>query len=62
MKRRFPKTNIEGIEPADSSLDFLNGTFGVCKVARIYGVPIRYEDDKWPTCDAHYFSDEEAVI
>ncbi len=59
LKRRFPNTSIGRIRKPDSPLDLLTGTYGACTVAAIYGIPIRYEKDKWPTCEALYLSDEQ---
>lgn len=58
LKRRFPNTALSRIDQPDSPLDILTGTFGACTVAGIYGFPIRYAKDQWPTCEAHYLSDE----
>jgi hypothetical protein len=59
LQRRFPNTSIGRIDQPDSPLDLLTGTFGACTVAAIYGIPIRYEKDKWPTCEALYLTDEQ---
>ena len=59
LKRRFPSTSIGRIDRPDSPLDLLSGTFGACTVAAIYGIPIRYEKNNWPTCEAQYLSDEQ---
>ena len=60
LKRRFPSTSIGRIDQPDSALDLLTGTFGACTVAAMYGIPIRYEKNNWPTCEAQYLSDEQA--
>ena len=57
--RRFPGSPIGGIDPADKSLDLLTGTYGVCVVAGMYGVPIRYDRDRWPVCEHHVLTPEE---
>ena len=59
LKRRFPNTSIGRIDEHDSLLDLLTATYGACTVAAMYGIPIRYEKDKWPTCEAQYLSDEQ---
>ena len=59
LRRRFPGTRIGGIDRTDGPLDLLTGTFGACLAAAIYGVPIIYAADKWPTCAAQYLSAEQ---
>ncbi|MBC8183011.1 hypothetical protein H8E88_18055 [candidate division KSB1 bacterium] len=58
LKHRFQNTSIGKIDQPDTPLDLLTGTFGACTVSAIYGIPIRYGKDKWPTCEAQYLSDE----
>ena len=59
LRRRFAGTCIGRIDRPDSPLDLLTGTFGACSVAAIYGVPILYTRDNWPTCTHQYLSDEQ---
>ncbi len=59
LKRRFPGTQIGGIDQPDTPLDLLTGTYGACTVAAIYGVPIVYTDDNWPNCAHEYLTDEQ---
>lgn len=59
LKRRFSGTQIGGIDRPDAPLDLLTGTYGVCTVAAIYGVPIVYADNNWPNCGHDYLTDEQ---
>lgn len=60
LRRRFPGTAIGGIHRDDDSpLDLLTGVYGGCLVAAIYGVPVLYAPDQWPTCAPHFLTDEE---
>ena len=59
LARRFPGTAIGGIDSSEMPLDLLTGTYGVCSVAAMYGIPIRYDQDRWPVCEHHYLSPEE---
>ena len=54
LKRRFPGTTIGGIDRPDKPLDVLTGTFGSSLIAGIYGIPIVYAENNWPT-NAHQF-------
>ena len=60
LRRRFPGTSIGGIDRADAPLDLLTGVQGACTIAGIYGLPILYAADRWPTCDGPFLSDEQA--
>lgn len=53
LAQRFAGTGIGGINRPP---DLLTGTYGVCSVATIYGIPIRYARDRWPVCEKHYLS------
>lgn len=60
IDRRFPGNQIgksEGELP-----DLLTGLYGACSVAAIYGVPVRYEKEQWPTSEHAHISDEELSI
>jgi hypothetical protein len=59
LKRRFPGTCTGGIDRPDRPLDLLTGTYGACTVAAIYGVPIVYAEDSWPSCAHAYLTDEQ---
>ncbi|MDX2443483.1 MAG: uroporphyrinogen decarboxylase family protein [Bacteroidales bacterium] len=58
IDRRFPGNRI-GVIDQERSLDLLTGLHGACTVAAIYGVPIRYEADKWPTSEHFSLPEEE---
>lgn len=60
LARRFPGTAIGGIDQPEEPFDLLTGTYGVCSVAGMYGVPIRYDCDRWPVCE-HDFLDLEEI-
>lgn len=53
---RFEGTVIGG---TDRPLDLLTGAYGVCCVAAIYGVPVRYARDRWPVCEKRYLSTDQ---
>ena len=57
LERRFPGTFIG--KTSDGTLDFLTGTYGASAIAAIYGVPVRYDSEQWPTSEHQYFTDEE---
>lgn len=59
LARRFPGTAIGRIDQPEEPLDLLTGTYGVCSVAGMYGVPIRYDRDRWPVCEHYVLSPEE---
>jgi hypothetical protein len=59
LKRRFPGTQIGGIDRPAAPLDLLTGTYGACTVAAIYGVPIVYAENNWPNCAHDYLTDEQ---
>lgn len=59
IKRRFPGTSIGGIDNPEKPLDLLTGTYGCVSVAAIYGIPIVYADDNWPSCEHSYLKDDE---
>ncbi len=56
LQRRFPGLNIGR---PHAPLDLLTGTYGACTIAAIYGIPIRYEKNRWPICEHHYLTDDE---
>lgn len=57
LERRFPGTAIGRINY--KTIDLLTGTFGASAIAAIYGVPIRYDEEQWPTSEHQYLSEEE---
>jgi len=58
IDRRFPGINI-GKHDDENTPDLLTGLFGACSVAAIYGVPVRYEKDQWPTSEHMHISERE---
>lgn len=60
LKRRFPNSNIGGINNPGKSPDLLTGTYGCVSVAAIYGIPIVYTENNWPNCEHTYLSDDQA--
>ena len=57
LDKRFPGTPIGS--NSENTTDILTGLYGASSVAAIYGVPIRYDSEQWPTSEHHYFSDKE---
>jgi len=57
LERRFPGTAIGRMD--ENPVDLLTGTFGASAIAAIYGVPIRYDEEQWPTSEHQYFSEDE---
>ena len=57
LERRFPGTSVGKF--GDGHIDLLTGTYGASAIAAIYGVPIRYDREQWPTSEHKYLSDEE---
>lgn len=43
------------------TLDLLTGINGACSIAAIYGVPIRYEKDQWPTSEHQFIPEAEML-
>ncbi len=56
IKTRFPGKNIGIIS---NNPDLLTGTYGACAIAAIYGMPVVYSIDNWPTCGHKPLSDSE---
>ena len=59
LRRRFPGTAAGGIDRPDEPSDLLTGTFGVCTVAGIYGLPLVYSKDNWPDSQRRYLTDDQ---
>ncbi len=59
IRRRFPDTSIGLVNQPDEPLDLLTGTFGANTIAAIYGIPIQYFSNQWPTAIKKYFSNEQ---
>ena len=57
LKKRFPGTIIG--QNGGGTLDILTGTYGASAIASIYGIPIRYDQEQWPTSEHQYLTDEE---
>ena len=57
LGKRFPGTEIG--KNGENTTDILTGTYGASAIAAIYGVPIRYDNEQWPTSEHHHFSDDE---
>jgi len=56
LKNRFPGISIGQISQEQETPDLLTGTFGCTAVAAIFGVPIVYVEDGWPTTAPEYLS------
>lgn len=54
LDRRFPGYGIG----AGIAGDALTGTYGACVVAAMFGLPILYASDQWPTCAGPYLDDD----
>ncbi len=57
LDKRFPEANIGS--NGENTTDILTGTYGGSAIAAIYGVPIRYDSEQWPTSEHRIFSDDE---
>jgi hypothetical protein len=57
LKNRFPGTDIGRMN--GNPVDLLTGTFGASAIAAMYGVPIRYNQEQWPTSEHQYLSDDQ---
>ncbi|MCK9412159.1 MAG: hypothetical protein M0Q53_07650 [Prolixibacteraceae bacterium] len=58
IERRFPGSNIGKMDDQGDSPDLLTGVFGACTIASMFGVPIRYDKEQWPTSEHFQLSDE----
>ncbi|MCK9638749.1 MAG: hypothetical protein M0R39_02480 [Prolixibacteraceae bacterium] len=56
---RFPGNSIGRMDGQEESPDLLTGVFGACTVAAMFGVPIRYDKEQWPTSEHFQLTDEE---
>lgn len=59
LREHFPDTRIGRIDRPEKPLDLLTGTHGGCTVAAIYGVPVIYAENNWPTCTHDYLTDDQ---
>ena len=57
IMKRFPGTSI-GQNDQDET-DLLTGTYGACAIAAIYGIPVRYDQENWPTSEHQYLTEED---
>lgn len=62
LKRRFGSTNIGWIDDPDEPTDVLTGAFGACCVPAIYGIPIQYSADNWPSSAHQYLSAQDVAV
>lgn len=62
LRRRFPDLSIGDRGTCDSPPDLLTGTYGACTVAAIYGIPILYAENGWPTSARQYLNDRELAV
>jgi hypothetical protein len=56
LQRRFPLTTVGGIDRPPRPLDLLTGVFGGTPGAALFGFPIRYAADNWPTVEPRHLS------
>jgi len=57
LNKRFPDSLIGSMN--DNAIDILTGTYGASAIAAIYGIPIRYDKEQWPTSEHQYLTDDE---
>jgi uroporphyrinogen-III decarboxylase len=57
LENRFPETAIGRMD--GNPVDLLTGTYGASAIAAIYGVPIRYDEEQWPSSEHQYFTDDK---
>jgi Uroporphyrinogen decarboxylase (URO-D) len=58
VDRRFPGNRIGKMVFEAPPLDLLTGVYGACTIASMFGVPIRYDKEQWPTSEHFELSDE----
>lgn len=59
VDRRFPGEGIGKMEEDGQAMDLLTGVYGACTIASMFGVPIRYDAEQWPTSEHRELTDEE---
>jgi uroporphyrinogen-III decarboxylase len=59
LERRFPGSGIGRIPQEREATDLLTGTFGCTVVAGIFGMPVVYSENVWPTTTSKYLSATE---
>ena len=57
LARRFSSYPVGRID--SDTIDIVTGTFGTTAIASIYGIPVRYNTEQWPTSEHKFLSDEE---
>ncbi|MDP3002939.1 MAG: uroporphyrinogen decarboxylase family protein [Bacteroidales bacterium] len=57
LNKRFSETPIGYV--GENTIDLLTGTYGASAIAAIYGIPIRYNEEQWPTSEHQYLSKDE---
>lgn len=62
VDKRFPGNRIGKIDDTGESIDLLTGLYGACTIASMFGVPIRYDSEQWPTSEHYNISDEDMRI
>ena len=55
---RFPGNRIGKIDETGGTIDLLTGLYGACTIASMFGVPIRYDSEQWPTSEHYNISDD----
>ena len=61
LDRRFPGNRIGNMDYFGEEADLLTGVFGACTIAAMFGVPIRYDNEQWPTSEHFQLSDEDMM-
>lgn len=59
VDNRFPGNRIGKIDETGETIDLLTGLYGACTIASMFGVPIRYDSEQWPTSEHYNISDED---
>lgn len=60
VKKRFPGKNIGGILDG-KPIDLLTGVYGASVIPAIFGMELKYYDDKWPAHIGEHLTDEQAL-
>ncbi len=58
VDKRFPGSRIGKIDDSGETTDLLTGLYGACTIASMFGVPIRYDSEQWPTSEHFKISDD----
>lgn len=59
LRRRFPSTATGGLDRPGEPRDLLTGVFGAAPAAAVFGLPIVYAADNWPTVEHRFLSREQ---